>query len=193
MGHPHCGIVPYVESAFPETFLVECYLRAKADKTLDSVFGRGGTISLNRFIVRMQQCPVAVAVTVPDLRPLGIGWLYEVTGTGDSVSANVGFVCFRDHWGKRALREVASLALRFWCDTQKVHYFYGSTRLDNRSALRFAQEIGFEQVGRLPGFFGRVDGALLALDACNIKSEGNDERSEHPDGSKGIEPRQHGE
>lgn len=159
------AVVPYVESAFPETFLVECYLRVKAEKSLDPVFSRGGTISLNRFVARMMQCPVAIAVSLPDLRPLGIGWLYEVTGTGDSTSANVGFACFRDHWGKRSLREVAMLALRFWHDEHKVQHFYGSVRADNRSALRFAQEIGFAQVGIMPGLFGDTDGVLLTRDA----------------------------
>lgn len=166
-------LTPYIERHFPERFLVDAYTVLKQEKSLDWLFDGEHTISLNSFICRLSAVPVAVTMALPGYETVGLTWLYEVRGTPEYRMANIGGVALARWWGKRWLQQAALAAMAMWRDQLRVQRYFATVDAENRSALRFAHNLGFAEVGRLPQYLvranARKDALLLTLEAKAIE------------------------
>lgn len=156
-------VAPYREQNFPEAFLVECFAKLRAQRSLDLAFAEGGNISLNSFIVRMTRSQLWVGMEKPVMEPALLAWLWEVTGADGQKRASMGFAAFARYWGNRRLYDLADLVLDCWFREVGIERLVGTILAGNRPSFRFAERVGFTRCGVLPGFFDGRDAEVVML------------------------------
>lgn len=156
-------LLPYVEGSpsniFHEDFLFLLHKQCKDDGILDSLFPGMPTVTVARFVAYLKDRPVLVGMIKPENRVVGFGFLYEVEGDENSRKATVGYTFFKEWWGTTEIRELARLCLKYWFTELKLKVIFGTIIERNRLAVRFAKNIGFQSIGRVPRFFYK-DGKL---------------------------------
>lgn len=156
-------LIPYLNCskfAFPEDFLVQLYFQVKAEGLTDLVFpSYPDGLTLNQAIKSLESKPIIVGLTKPDYNVAGVGWLYEVEGQDGARKASIGFLFFRKEHGRKVVRAIARLALRWWFDGLKCDVLYGTCLSSNKVAINFSKRMGFRICGQLPMFCLR-NGAL---------------------------------
>jgi RimJ/RimL family protein N-acetyltransferase len=161
-------LVPYVEGSpsniFHEDFLFLLHRQCKEEGILDLLFPGMPFVTVARFVAYLKDRPVLVGLIKPENRVVGFGFLYEVEGNEESRKATVGFCFFREWWGTPEIRELSRLCLKYWFRETKLKVLFGTTLWRNRLAWRFARNLGFESIGRVPRFFYK-DGKL---EDCNF-------------------------
>jgi len=167
---PYCTervhLTPYVEgnksSLFPEEFLFSLYAQCKKEHLLDVLFPGMPLVTAARFVAYLKDRPVLVGFVKSDIAPLkvaGFGFLYEVEGEEVARKATVGFCFFKEWWGSKEIVDLSKLCLRYWFNEVKLKVVFGTTLWRNRLAWRFARNLGFVSIGKVPRFFSK-DGKL---------------------------------
>lgn len=173
-------LTPYVEgtsTVFPDEFLFSLYVRCKKEHLLDILFPGMPAVTAARFVAYLKDRPVLVGLvkSVPSWTVIGFGFLYEVEGDEEARKATVGFCFFKEWWGTPEIVDLSRFCLRYWFNEVKLKVLFGTTLWRNRLAWKFAKNLGFESVGRVPRFFykgGKLeDMHLLFLTPENFKGE----------------------
>jgi hypothetical protein len=167
-------LVPYVDgnpsTVFSNEFLFHLYARCKEDKLLNILFPGMSSVTPAKFVAYLKDRPVLVGLAKPGYEVAGFGFLYEVEGDDDARKATVGFVFFKKWWGTGEVQDIARLALRWWFVEWKLKIIFGTTLWRNRLAWRFAKQLGFQSVGRVPLFFYKA-GKLEDMHLIYLTSE----------------------
>jgi hypothetical protein len=167
-------LTPYVEgnksTVFPEEFLFSLYAQCKREHLLDVLFPGMPVVTVARFVAYLKDRPVLVGLLRPDLKVVGFGFLYEVEGPSDGRKATVGFCFFKEWWGSKEIVELSRLCLQYWFEIVQAKVIYGTTLWRNRLAWRFARNLGFVSIGKVPRFFCK-DGKLEDMHLMYITPE----------------------
>lgn len=138
---------------FTEEFLFSLYALCKKDRLLDVLFPGMPLITAARFVAYLKDRPVLIGMVKPNYEIAGFGFLYEVEGADGARKATLGFCFFKKWWGSEEIVAIARHCLRYWFEVVKLEVIFGTTRWTNRLAWRFAKNLGFQSVGRVPMFF----------------------------------------
>lgn len=162
-------LIPYVDGnpsqVFPEDFLFYLYQTCKTQNLVDILFP-GMQMTPARFVAYLKDRPILLGLVKPQkpgdgiFEYAGFGFLYEV----ENGKATVGFCFFRKWWGSPEISVLSKLCLRYWFQVTKLQIIFGTTLERNRLAIRFARNLGFRSVGRVPKFFfknGKLEDAHL--------------------------------
>lgn len=166
-------IVPYVPNipsdSFPEELLCILYAKTKKDGLLRRTFPGCSNFNLNWFVNYFYSRPLLIAIRKP-AEIVGFGWVYETDGNERFKKGSVGFAFFKDAWGDPLIQEIARLGLRWWFEEAGLNLIYATIASWNRSSVRFAKLMGFELIGRAPGFFFQ-GGIPINVDLLCLKRE----------------------
>jgi RimJ/RimL family protein N-acetyltransferase len=156
-------LLPYVEGSpsnvFHEDFLFLLHRQCKEEGILEILFPGMPFVTVARFVAYLKDRPVLVGLIKPESRVAGFGFLYEVEGNDESRKATCGFCFFKEWWGTPEIREISRICLKYWFKEVKLKVLFGTTLWRNKLAVRFAKNLGFESIGRVPKFFYK-DGKL---------------------------------
>lgn len=164
------ALVPYLlapDAIFPDEFLVNIYLRLKAERTLDVLFPGRNAPNIVEFIAYFKDKPVVVGMVCDgeaSWKIMGLGWLWETEGPAGARKASCAYAFFREYWGKDEIRKVGRLALKYWFDECKVNIIFGAALKSNLRAQRFDREMGFRKEADLRRFFvknGQLHDAVI--------------------------------
>lgn len=163
---PEAMLIPYLSST-PNTlgpdFLMRLYAKTETQHLTRRVFPGIQPMDLVRFVNYVGARPILVGLVKENNQVAGYGWLYEIEGVDYFRKASFGFCFFKEYWRTKVIREMARLALKWWFTECKITILYGATLHENRSAMAFSREFGFNFVGTLPKFFFS-NGKLLDAD-----------------------------
>ena len=137
----------------PDWVVLDWWSRMVRDGTVKRVFYNGAVTNPDQFIAFLQRpTNVPLAIRTDDQEWIGIAWLTNINRT----SAVAHFCGFREGWERKQTIDAGELALDYWFAFPGVeggkHFkvLLGITPADNRLALRFINQLGFERVGTVP-------------------------------------------
>ena len=170
--------VPYQEAAWPETFLGDLFLKCQRITTrhgrLLDIMLPGSPITFGGWVSKIRTVPVALLLAKPNLEVAGFSILWEREGEPPFRRASFGFVFFPEFWGSGRIRGLARLGVRLWHEQYEVDRLWGTTLACNSSARRFAEQLGFHEAARLPGWFvspgGFRDAVVYQHDRWELKA-----------------------
>lgn len=160
---PYCNdkvhLALYVDGTksplFSNEFLFFLYSQCKRDKILNILFPGKPDITPAWFVSYLKDRTVLVGITKPTFEIAGFAFLYEVEGSGEALKATVGFAFFKKWWGSSEIKDISRFALSWWFNEAKLKIIFGTTLWRNRLAWKFAREMGFSSLGKIPMFFCR--------------------------------------
>jgi RimJ/RimL family protein N-acetyltransferase len=149
-------IVPYVpksnENSLPEEFLASLYAITKKDDLFRRAFPAGPKFNLNSFIGYFYNRTMLIGIIKPGA-VAGYTWIYDIEGNEKFKKGSVGVCFFREFWGRQEIVDLARLGLYWYFEELHLKAIFGTIAKWNRSSLRFAKLLGFEECGCIPFFF----------------------------------------
>lgn len=157
------AMIPYKANAtnfYPETFLVDLYLRLREQNLVNTIYPGMGFDHLNKFVAYMGIHASLICFTregedISDVA--GLGYITESDGRDGARKAGFGFGFFREYWGTQEARTLSWFMLAFWMFDLKIDVLFGTTLKVNSLARNFSQNFGFEIIGDIPSLFFRND------------------------------------
>lgn len=160
------SLVPYVcldgRWTVSDSVLDELFHGMEDDSTLDRVFYEGH-VQTTQQLKELLQNPTAIPVIIGiGDRPVGFAWL-----NGQSGHTAFAHFCFLKRvWGRESL-EAGNLLLKYWMSLSDEEggifdVLIGVIPKFNSVAIEFAQRVGFQMLGVIPGMGRRPSGERLS-------------------------------
>ena len=158
-------------SPFPDSTIPYLYTRSKEDHLLRRVFPDMEEIRLPQFIEKLSRWPLVIGFLKATDEVVGYAFLSEYGNPKPYTKANIGFCFFRKYWGRPEVRDLARIALDWFFNKEGVAVLYGPILPWNRISVRFAKELCFQELCRLPSFLFTDKGLEDTLLFCLKREE----------------------